>query len=160
MQNCRPVATPLESGVKFYKATEDDSLFDTHTYQKAIGSLTYAAICTRPDISAAVGALSSFMSNPTEVHWTGVKRILRYLRGTSNYGLVYNGNCSNELVGFSDADWAGNVNTRRSTSGYVFCFGNSTITWSSKKQATVAKSSTEAEYVALSTATQEVIWLR
>ena len=160
MENSRPVATPLEPGVKFYKTTENDALFDVNKYQKAIGSLTYAAICTRPDISAAVSALSSFMSNPSEVHWTGVKRILRYLRGTSNYGLVYDGNNVNELVGFSDADWAGDVNTRRSTSGYVFRLGNATVTWASRKQATVAKSSTEAEYVALSMATQEVIWLR
>ena len=122
------MATPLESGVKFYKATEDDQLFNANMYQKAIGSLTYAAICSRPDISAAVGALSSFMSNPTEVHWSGVKRILRYLRGTSNFGLVYDGNNGNELLGYSDADWAGDVNTRRSTSGYVFRYGNSTVT--------------------------------
>ena len=160
MENCKPVATPLEPGVKYYKITEEDTKFDTNTYQRAIGSLTYAAICTRPDISAAVGALSQFMTNPSETHWTGVKRILRYLRGTSNYGLVYDGSGYNELYGFSDADWAGDVNTRRSTSGYVNKFGNSTITWCSRRQATVAKSSTEAEYVSLSAATQEIIWLR
>ena len=135
-------------------------MFDVNTYQKAIGSLTYAAICTRPDISAAVGALSQYMASPTETHWTGVKRILRYLRGTTNYGLMYDGNGSNDLQGFSDADWAGDMDTRRSTSGYVFQLGNSTVSWCSRKQATVAKSSTEAEYVALSTATQEGIWLR
>ena len=72
MQNCRPVATPLEPGVKYYKTTEDDELCDVQTYQQAIGSLTYAAICTRPDISAAVGVLSQFMSNPNSTHWTGV----------------------------------------------------------------------------------------
>ena len=160
MKNCKPVATPLEPGVKYFATTEDDELCDVRTYQKAIGSLTYAAICTRPDISAAVGVLSQFMSNPNTTHWTGVKRILRYLRGTTHYGLVYDGNQNNELYGYSDADWAGDLNTRRSTSGYVFRFGNATISWRSKKQATVAKSSTEAEYVALSTSTQEVIWLR
>ena len=160
MKNCRPVATPLEPGVKYFKTTEEDVQFDVKTYQQAIGSLTYAAICTRPDISAAVGALSQFMSKPSEIHWTGVKRILRYLRGTSNHGLLYDGNGCNELYSFSDADWAGDVNTRRSTSGYVNKFGNSTITWSSRRQPTVAKSSTEAEYVSLSAATQEVIWLR
>jgi len=100
------------------------------------------------------------MSNPSEIHWMGVKRIFRYLRGTSKYGLVYDGSGDLELTGFSDADWAGDINTRRSTSGYVFQLGKFTITWSSRKQATVAKSSTEAEYVALSTATQEGIWLR
>ena len=165
MENCRSVATPLEQGAKYLKTTEEDTLFDVTTYQKAIGSLTYAAICSRPDISAAVGVMSQFMSNPNETHWSGVKRILRYLRGTTKFGLVYDGNMKaesedNELHGFSDADWAGDLNTRRSTSGYVFRLGNSTITWSSRRQATVAKSSTEAEYVALSAAAQEVIWLR
>ena len=160
MSNCRPVATPLEPGVKYFKTTENDVQFNTNIYQRAIGSLTYAATCTRPDISAAVSVLSQFMSNPSETHWTGVKRVLRYLRGTSNYGLVYDGNGSNELYGFCDADWAGDMNTRRSTSGYVFRFGNSSITWCSRRQATVAKSSTEAEYVSLSSASQELIWLR
>ena len=160
MENSRPVATPLEPGVPFYKMAEGDTVFDVKTYQQAIGSLTYAAICTRPDISAAVGVLSQFMSNPNSVHWTGVKRILRYLRGTANYGLIYDGKTEVELVGYSDADWAGDVNTRRSTSGYAFQLGNATITWSSRRQQTVARSSTEAEYVALSAATQECIWLR
>ena len=122
--------------------------------------MTYAEICTRPDIVAAVGVMSQFMSNPNQSHWVGVKRILRYLRGTSGYGLIYRGNDGYKVCGYSDADWAGDVNTRRSTSGFVFQLGTSTVSWCSRKQATVAKSSTEAEYVALSTATQEVIWLR
>ena len=100
------------------------------------------------------------MSKPNETHWSGVKRVMRYLRGTATHGLVYDGSKGTELLGFSDADWAGDVNTRRSTSGYAFQLGGSTITWSCRKQATVAKSSTEAEYVALSSATQEAIWLR
>ena len=119
----------------------------------------YHNLCTRPDISAAVGTMSQFMSNPIQSHWFGVKRILRYLRGTSSYGLIYNGCDDNELVGFSDADWAGDLNTRRSTSGFIFKLGSSVITWSSKRQDTVAKSSTEAEYVSLSSAAQELIWL-
>ena len=160
MDKCRPVATPLEPGTKYYRTTEGDDLFDVKTYQMAIGSLTYAALCTRPDISAAVGVMSQFMSNPNTSHWIGVKRILRYLRGTSRYGLVYYGNGGSELIGYSDADWAGDINTRRSTSGFAFQLGKSTITWCSRRQATVAKSSTEAEYVSLSSAAQEVIWLR
>jgi hypothetical protein len=101
------------------------------------------------------------MSNPSKEHWIGIKRVLRYIKGTLNYGLKFqaNGN-DHELVGYSDANWAGDVDMRRSTSGYVFKVANSTISWSSKKQATVAKSTTEAEYVALSQATQEAIWMR
>ena len=101
------------------------------------------------------------MSKPSEDHWMGVKRVLRYLKGTLNYGLKFSVHGEQtELNGYTDADWAGNVDTRRSTSGYVFQFGNGTISWSSRKQPTVAKFSTEAEYVALNSATQEAIWLR
>ena len=101
------------------------------------------------------------MSNPSTDHWMGVKRVLRYLKGTLRYGLKFSiSEQQPELVGYSDADWAGDVDTRRSTSGYVFQYGNGTISWSTKKQTTVAKSSTEAEYVALSLATQEAVWLR
>ena len=81
--------------------------------------------------------LSQFMSNPGVVHWVGIKRVLRYLKGTCNYGLVFVGGDGDELTGFSDADWAGDLVTRRSTSGYVFQFGKSTISWSSRRQATV-----------------------
>ena len=116
MDRCRPVATPMEPGTKYYKTVEGDDLFDIKTYQMAIGSLTYAALCTRPDLSAAVNTMSQFMSNPNTTHWIGIKRILRYLRGTTSYGIVYNGgNSNNELKGYSDADWAGDINTRRST---------------------------------------------
>lgn len=100
------------------------------------------------------------MSDPGVVHWIAIKRILRYLKGTCNYGLLFVGGDGDVLTGYSDADWGGDLVTRRSTSGYVFQFGKSTISWSSRRQATVAKSSTEAEYVALSMATQEVVWLR
>ena len=115
---------------------------------------------TRPDISVAVNILSQFMAGPSEQHWVGVKRILRYLRGTVGYGLCFSGTDGDELIGFSDSDWAGDLDTRRSTSGYVFKIGSAVVNWCSKRQLTVARSSTEAEYVALSAAAQESIWLR
>ena len=161
MEFCKPIATPLESGKKFHEMSSDDEGFDTQTYQQAIGCLTYMSVTTRPDISAAVGILSQYMSKPSKEHWLGVKRVLRYLKGTVNYGIRYSSNKEEkDLVGYCDSDWAGDIDTRKSTSGYVFQFGNSAISWSSRKQATVARSSTEAEYVALSSATQEAIWLR
>jgi hypothetical protein len=89
-----------------------------------------------------------------------VKRVLRYIKGSKDYGLLFSSSGENELIGYSDSDWAGDIDNRRSTSGYTFFIGNSLVSWSSRKQATVAKSSTEAEYVALSFATQEAIWLR
>ena len=100
------------------------------------------------------------MSDPNNQHWVGVKRILRYLKGTHSYGLVFSGSDGCELYGYSDGDWAGCSDSRRSTSGYVFRVGDATVSWSSKKQRTVARSSTEAEYVSLSYASQEAIWLR
>ena len=142
--------------------SKDDSPFDVSQYQQAIGCLTYAATTTRPDIAAAVGILSQFMSTPSLDHWMGVKRILRYIKGSLHYGLRFyaDDNSKDGLIGYTDADWAGDLDTRRSTSGYAFFLGNSVISWLSKRQITVAKSSTEAEYVALSCATQEAIWLR
>lgn len=161
MENCKPVSTPLDPGRKFQQLSQGDEPFNVQTYQKAIGCLTYMSTATRPDVAAAVGVLSQYMSRPNKEHWIGVKRVMRYLKGTLMYGLKFYAHEEEpELFGYSDADWAGDVDTRRSTSGYVFQIGSSTISWSSKKQATVAKSSTEAEYVALSSATQEAVWLR
>ena len=160
MSECRPVATPMDSKVNYDKRSEDEEKFDVSTYQQAIGCLTYLSVSSRPDISAAVGVLSKFMSDPSMIHWVAVKRVLRYLKGTRFHGLKFVGNKNDKLVGFSDSDWAGDVATHRSTSGYVFQFGQSTISWCSRRQQTVAKSSTEAEYVALGTSAQEVIWLR
>ena len=164
MENSNPVATSLEVGRNFRRTTEDEEKADISLYQQAIGCVTYASIISRPDIAVATRTLAQYMSNPSKCHWSGVKRIFRYIRGTMDYGLVFsstdNSSSDNVLVGFSDADWAGDLDTRRSTSGYTFFIGNALVSWSSRKQATVAKSSTEAEYVALSMATQKAIWLR
>ena len=92
---------------------------------------------TRPDISVAVNTLSQYMSCPSEKHWTGVKRILRYLKGTVGHGLVFSGDDGDKLMGYSDADWAGDLDTRRSTSGYVFKIGGAIVNWCSKQQQTV-----------------------
>ena len=161
MEHCKPVSTPLEPGKHFQNLPEEETATNIHEYQKLIGCLTYVTTATRPDLASAVGILSKFMSKPGKEHWQGAKRVLRYLKGTINYGLVFQSKDSTcEVVGYSDADWASDVNTRRSTSGYVFQINESTVSWSSKRQSCVARSSTEAEYVALSYATQEIIWLR
>ncbi len=159
MDSCKAVSTPMEPGTHYQKRSEDEPQFEKQLYQQAIGCLTYAATSTRPDICAAIGVLSQYMSDPSESHWCGVKRLLRYLKGTQNYGLLFSSG-DTALVGFSDADWAGDLDTRRSTSGYVFKVGDATVSWCSKKQQTVAKSTTEAEYVALGMAVQETVWLR
>ena len=161
MENCKPVSTPLEFGKKYEELSKDDERFDKQMYQRAIGCLTYAATISRPDLSTAVSVLSKFMSNPGIEHWKGVKRVLRYVQGTLDNGLIYSANdTSTILTGYSDADWAGDLSKRRSTTGYVFQIQGSTVSWCSKRQACVARSTTEAEYIALSTTSQEAVWLR
>jgi hypothetical protein len=160
MENCKPMSTPVDSDAKFVSLSKDEEPTDVTLYQAAIGSLNYAAICTRPDLSTAVGILSKFMQRPGKEHWVGIKRVLRYIKGTLSYGLVYSPSDSFRLLAYSDSDWAGCVETRKSTSGYVSRLGNCTISWRSKKQPIVALSSTEAEYIALCAATQEIVWLR
>ena len=100
------------------------------------------------------------MQNPGVAHWAALKRILRYLVGTVSLGLQFDGSQSIELTGFSDADWAGDIDTRRSTTGYVFNIGGAPISWSSRRQQTTALSTMEAEYMALAAAVQEAVWLR
>ena len=114
LQNCKPAATPVATGTKLLKATEDSELFDTTLYQSAVGMLLYLSGWTRPDITFAVSNVARFCSKPTKEHWVAVKRILRYLKGTINYGLMYSNNDENDdtIIGYSDADWAGDANDR------------------------------------------------
>ena len=156
----KSVSTPADCNVKLQKEDSVSRPVDTISYQSIVGSLLYAAITTRPDIAQAVGVVSKFCANPTQSHLTAAKRILRYLKGTVNLGLSYKRCADGNLIGYSDADWAGDVDERHSTSGNVFLLAKGAVSWLSKKQATVALSTAEAEYVALSAATQEAIWLR
>ena len=156
----KSVSTPADCNVKLQKEDSVSRPVDTISYQSIVGSLLYAAITTRPDIAQAVGVVSKFCANPTQSHLTAAKRILRYLKGTVNLGLSYKRCADGNLIGYSDADWAGDVDDRHSTSGNVFLLAKGAVSWLSKKQATVALSTAEAEYVALSAATQEAIWLR
>ena len=153
----KSVSTPADLNVRLQKEDGVSKPVDTTLYQSIVGSLLYAAITTRPDIAQAVGVVSKFCANQ---NITAAKRILRYLKGTVYLGLSYKKCADEKLIGYSDADWAGDMDDRHSTSGNVFLLAKGAVSWLSKKQATVALSTTEAEYVALSTATQEAIWLR
>ncbi|KAE8676962.1 cytochrome P450 71A9-like [Hibiscus syriacus] len=128
-------------------------------YASAIGSLMYAMVCTRPDIAQAVGAVSRYMNNPGKVHWKAVKWILRYLRGTTNKALCFKGG-DTILTGYVDDDLAGNVDIRRSTTGYVYTLGGTAVSCVSQLQKIVALSTTEAEYVAVTEASKEMVWLQ
>ena len=160
MEDCNPVETPADASQKLKKAEEKEELADKELYQSAVGSLLYVSTRTRPDISNAIGSCARFSSNPTKCHWTAVKRIMRYLKGTFDFGLLYNTTDAKDLVGYSDADWAGDVNDRKSTSGYVFQICGGAISWRSKKQSCVALSTAEAEYMALASTTQEAVWMK
>ena len=158
MDDSKPVATLVESGSKLVKATDDDELVDTKFYQSAVGSLLYLSTKTRPDIAYAVENVARFSSKPSKIHWMAVKRIMRYLNETLDYGLLYH--CTDDIAGFSDADWAGDHDDRKSTSGFVFMISGAVISWNSKKQTCVALSTAEAEYIALAKAAQESVWLQ
>ena len=128
-------------------------------YSSVVGSIMYAMVCTRPDISHAVSVVSRYMSNPGKEHWHAVKWILRYLRGTTNACLEF-GKSKNMVVGYVDSDYAGDLDKRRSITGYVFTLGSSVISWKATLQPTVVLSTTEAEYMAVVEAVKEAIWLR
>jgi hypothetical protein len=164
MINCKSIGCPIENGVKLSKDMEPKTPQEIEVMQKipyrsAVGSLIYLVTGTRPDIAVATSNVAKYCENPGPQHWIAVKRILRYLRGTSDWGLMFNPR-DETLIGYSDSDWAGDVGDRRSTTGYLFAIGGVPVSWKSKKQATVALSTAEAEYMALALATQEAIWLR
>ena len=121
----------------------------------------FLAPVSRPDIAYAVNAVSKYLSDHNATHWRAVKRIFAYLKDTSNYGIEYaNGGSKAEPISFSDADYAGDIETRRSATGYVICLANGAATWSSQRQRLVTLSTTEAEYVAASIAARKVVWIR
>ncbi|XP_060670943.1 secreted RxLR effector protein 161-like [Ziziphus jujuba] len=135
-------------------AYEGKDLEDATMYQQLVGSLIYLTL-TRPDISFAVGVVSRYMQSPKKPHLEAVRRILRYVKGTINLGLLYKRGEECKLVGYCDADYAGDHDTRRSTTGYIFSLGSGAISWCSKRQPTVSLSTTEAEYRAATMAGQE-----
>ena len=159
LKEANPVKTPMDPTIKLTPTNDTDELFDEHKYQSALGSLLYLATKTRPDIMYSVGKLARYCSKPSSQHWLALKRVLRYVKGTINYGLLYSKQTSSECVGYSDADWAGDSD-RKSTSGYSFHLSGASISWSSSKQSCVALSTAEAEYLALAGAAQEAVWLK
>jgi hypothetical protein len=160
MMDGKSMATPMVSNLKtLHETTSGRDLVDPTVYRQLIGSLLYL-VHTRPNICYAVSALSQFMSDPRHVHWVAAKHVLKYLRGTVGYGLRYTSVRGVRLFGYIDSDWAGSAVDRKSTSGYCFSMGSTMISWSSRMQSSVALSTVEAEYIATSDASKEVIWLR
>jgi hypothetical protein len=167
MEDCRVHVIPAEDRrlTKMdcpEEGSEEQLEMRREPYRSMIGSLNYAATTTRIDISYAVGAVCSFAENPGYTHLLAAKRILRYLKNTKSEGLMYEKNVPGDIIltGYCDADWAGDVDGRKSHGGYVFTLGSAAVSWKSKRQSVVALSSCEAEYLSLSEAAKELVWLR
>jgi len=158
LADAKPLQVPMAPGVVMQKAGELLPQEGMERYQALVGALLYVATCTRPDVSFAVGRLARHAAAPTKQHEAAALRVLRYLRGTAARGLRFGPRAP--LVGYCDADYAGDIDTRRSTSGYVFVLNGAAVSWASKVQPTVAVSTTEAEYIAAATAAREAVWLR
>lgn len=158
MQECKAAITPTVMGLKLSKEDSNKD-FDPSLYKSIVGSLMYLT-ATRPDIMFAVSLIFRFMERPKESHWQTTKRILRYVKGTKRFGILYIVSECSDLVGYTDSDWAGSGDDRKSTSGYDFHMGLGAISWASKKHSIIALSTAEAEYVAPTAATCQVVWMR
>ncbi|XP_044475716.1 uncharacterized mitochondrial protein AtMg00810-like [Mangifera indica] len=158
MQNCKTVTIPLVANEK-YKDKESNDFVEVTSYRSLIGSLLYLS-STRPDIMFSTSLLSRFMQSPKLIHMRVAKRVLRYIRGTAEFGLWFSKSQSCDVIGYSDSDWVKSLSNSKSTSGYCFSLGSVVFCWNSKKQAVVAQSSTEAEYIAASNASNQAIWLK
>ncbi|XP_076657790.1 uncharacterized protein LOC143361943 [Halictus rubicundus] len=164
MMDAKPVQTPLEPKIKLSqemrpKTDDERSKMKSVPYRSLVGSLMYAAVSTRPDIAYAVSMLSRFNEDPGGEHWTAGKRVLRYLKATISHGITYK-KTGCDFHGFVDSDWGSNMDDRKSQTGYIFRLADAPITWESRRQRCVALSSVEAEYMALTEAIKEAVYLR
>lgn len=159
MENCNGIATPMETGLKLEKTNEN--VTTSEPYKELIGCLTYVAMTSRPDLCASVNHFSQFQSCATDEHWKHLKRILRYIKSTIDLKLTFpkSHKYDDTVTGYADADWANDINDRKSISGYVFKVYTSLVSWATKKQPTVSLSSTEAEFISLSMASCEAVWI-
>ncbi|XP_040869850.1 secreted RxLR effector protein 161-like [Glycine max] len=158
MEECKSVSTPMNQKEKFSK--EDGAhKIDEGYHRSLIGCLMYLT-GTRPDILFAVSLLSCFMHCASEMHLKAAKRILRYVKGTVDYGVKFEKCQEFKLYGFSDSDWAGSIDDMKSTSEYCFNLGSGVFSWCTKKQEIVAQSTTKAEFIAATTAVNQALWLK
>ena len=160
LTDCRPFTTPAEERLKLNK-TDGEPLDDDGSarYREMVGCMMYLAACTRPDIAQSTYALGRYMAAPTTVHMKAAEHLMRYIAGTRDMGIRF-GAGQRGIVTYSDSDWAGDLETRRSTTGYVILVDGAAVAWNSKLQPTVATSTVEAEYMASASAARELIWLR
>ena len=155
---CRPASTPVDPNIKLGSAEEDITV-DKEMYQRLVGLLIYLSH-TRPDIAFAVSLVSQFMHQPKEVHLQVALRIVQYLKGTPGKGILFKRNKRVSLEAYTDADYVGSVVDRRSTTGYCTFLGGNLVTWKSKKQSVVARSSAKAKFRAMVQGICELLWLK
>ena len=165
MHDCKPGDTPIAKGDKFCleqcpKGKLEIQEMQKIPYASAVGSLMYAQVCTRPNIAYIVGVLCRYLSNPGMDHWKAAKRVMRYLQRTKGHMLTYRRSNNMEIIGYSNSDFAGCQDSRKSTLGYVFLLAGGAISWRSAKQSLVTSSTMAAEMVAVYKASTERIWLR
>ncbi|XP_019053103.1 PREDICTED: uncharacterized protein LOC109114618 [Nelumbo nucifera] len=158
MKNCNSTTTLVETGLKLVKNPAGKGV-DSTLYKQMVGSLMYLT-ATRPNLMYVVSLISRYMEQPKDIHLLAAKRILRYLRGTTELGLLYKKGEQSCLIGFIDSDYARDLDDRKSTSGYVFMLGFAVVSWSSKKQSLVTLSTTEPEFVAAASCACQALWLR
>jgi len=154
------VSIPADQDVYRGLSKSEENMENAIPYREAVGSLIYIATLSRPDIMYAVSMVSRFLNCYSNVHWNAVKKIFKYLKGTSSYGLMYCGNKESNVKSYSDVDYAGCLDTRRSTTGYVLIKNGAAITWNTQRQQSVALSTMEAEFMAVCAATKEVMWVK
>lgn len=165
MDQAKPVHTPMGPQFKLSAADEDqldsdEDYMRSVPYCNAVGNLMYGMIGTRPDLAYPVGLVSRSMSNPVKTHWNAVKWVLRYVRSSTDMSLIFRKGSDFRIYGFCDSDFAADLVRRRSLTGYTFVAGGCVISWKSSLQKVTALSTTEAEYIALTYAAKEAIWLR
>ena len=158
MESCNSVRNPIVPGHKLTRPGAGENV-DPTTFKQLVGSLRYL-IVTRPDLIYSVNLVSRYMEQPNEQHMLAAKRILRYVRGTTELGIQYKRQGEKKLVAFVDSDYAGDSDDRKSTSGYVFMLGGGVVSWASKKQPIVTLSTTEAEFVSAAFGACQAVWLR
>ena len=159
LEDAKTKTIPLSPSIKLSKNEGEALDKEKYPYGTLVGKLMFLTVATRPDIAYSVGTLARFISDPNSTHWQAAKSVVRYLAHTKDKGITFRGS-SMALTGYCDADYAGDVDTRKSTTGYVFIVNGGAISWNSKRQPTVAASTTEAEYMAAAAATKEGLWLR
>ncbi|XP_073046238.1 secreted RxLR effector protein 161-like [Primulina eburnea] len=167
MNESKPITIPIPQYLKLTQeqspVTEEEKGNMLHVpYASGVGSIMYGMVCTRPDLAYNMSVVSRYMANPGETHWQALKGVLKYLNGSTKIGLLFEkqNSLENPIVGYVDSDFAGNIDTRKSLSGFIFTMYGTAVSWKATLQSVVALSTTESEYIALTEGIKEALWLK